>query len=242
MSGVLQDEHFLLREFSSPVLLHQHLPSVLIGSGRCHIGNYISSRTRQLKGHNKAKSDSFDGYFAFLRSRDCALGRNIDILKHLNYAKYYSILSQALPNTLSIYVRTSEVSATLFSAAMVKSFVTNLADVMSCAAVDGFMKSTLSAARDYADAGAAPVCICPLVYTDVNVVCAYLAMQTSTRPVCWRFGRSCWPLWMWCRPLLRVPSGDSPCDGSSGPSIMPLWVRVASSTMPEMKKRWMRTQ
>lgn len=153
LSGVLQDEQFLLRDFTNRVVLYQHLPSVLLGSGNCHINNYISSRTRQLEGHNKATTNGFDGYFAFLRSKDCALGRNIDVLKHLNYAKYYSILSQALPNTLSIFVRTSEMKATLFSAAMVKSFVTNMVDLVSCSAINGYVNSTIATAREFANAG-----------------------------------------------------------------------------------------
>lgn len=151
LSGVLQENQFLLRDFSNEVLPYQHIPCVLLGSGACYIDNFYSSQTRRLKGHNNTiPEDNFDAYFAFLRSRDRNLGTNADVLRHINYAKYYSLISQALPNTLSIFLRTSEVNATLFSAAMVRSFVTNMVDLVSCSAIDGYIKSTISTGREYA--------------------------------------------------------------------------------------------
>lgn len=157
LSGVLAGSPFLLRDFSHPNPLRQHLPVVLLGSGSCTVANHLKAQTERAVQRDAKKGtaagDGMEGYRSFLRTRDRALGENGDILRHLNYARYYNLLSQRLPNTLSVYLRTGEVNATLFSAAMVKSFITNVIDLVSCKAVDGYVRDTVDAGREYVQKG-----------------------------------------------------------------------------------------
>jgi hypothetical protein len=148
LQSVVGDDDYLLRDAATQ---HSH-PMVL--TSHIHLASVLDKHQEsEAEGDDDSVSVRARSMLQIYRSRYHRFGkeelirRNQDVLRYLNYSHWSSILAFAIPKTITMSLRTSEISAKLVSATIMNTIMTHWVNVLSEKALNAFYNAGLQSAE-----------------------------------------------------------------------------------------------